>query len=62
MDKADYILGVEFLRDHSKKFLGLSQQTYIKKVLERFQMHNCKRKDTPVAKNERLSLDMCPKT
>ena len=62
MGKADYILGVKILRDCSKKLLGLSQQTYIKKVLEHFQMHNCKPIDTPVAKNESLSLDMCPKT
>ena len=40
MGEADYILGVKILRDHSKKLLGLSQQTYIKKVLEHFQMHN----------------------
>ena len=50
MGEADYILGVKILRDRSKKLLGLSQQTYIKKVLERFQMHNCKPIDTPVAK------------
>lgn len=25
-------------------------------------MHNCKPIDTPIAKNESLSLDMCPKT
>ena len=62
MGEADYILGVKILRDRSKKLLGLSQQTYIKKVLERFQMHNCKPIDTPVAKNVSLSLDMCPKT
>ena len=36
MGEADYILGVKILRDRSKKLLGLSQQTYIKKVLERF--------------------------
>ena len=42
MGEADYILGVKILRDHSKKLVGLSQQTYIKKVLERFQIHNCK--------------------
>ena len=62
MGEANYILGVKILSDYSKKLLGLSQQTYIKKVLERFQMHNCKLIDTPVAKNESLSLDMCPKT
>ena len=62
MGKVDYILGVKILRNRSKKLSGLSQQTYIKKVLERFQMHNCKPIDTPIAKNESLSLDMCPKT
>ncbi|XP_065628547.1 secreted RxLR effector protein 161-like [Quercus suber] len=62
MGEADYILGVKILRDRLKKLLGLSQQTYIKKVLDCFQIHNCKPIDTPVAKNESLSLDMCPKT
>ena len=62
MGEVDYILGVKILRDCSKKLLGLSQQTYIKKVLEHFQMHNCKPIDTLIAKNESLSLDMCPKT
>ena len=62
MGEADYILGVKILRDSSKKLLDLSQQTFIKKVLERFQIHNCKPIDTPIAKNESLSLDMCPKT
>ena len=62
MGEVDYILGVKILRNRSKKLSGLSQQTYIKKVLERFQMHNCKPIDTPIAKNESLSLDMCPKT
>ena len=42
MGEADYILGVKIPMDRSKKLLGLSQQTYIKKVLECFQMHNCK--------------------
>ena len=62
MGEADYILGVKILRDRSKKLLDLSQQTFIKKVLKRFQIHNCKPIDTPIAKNESLSLDMCPKT
>jgi len=40
----------------------LSQQTYINKVLERFQMYDCKPIDNPIAKSENLCLDMCPKT
>ena len=62
MGEENYTLRVKILRDRSKKLLDLSQQTYVKKVLEHFQMHNCKPIDTPVAKNESLSLDMCPKT
>jgi hypothetical protein len=62
MGEADYILGVKIFRDRSKKILGLSQQTYVKKVLERFQMSDCKPIDTPIAKNESLSQNMCPKT
>jgi hypothetical protein len=62
MGEADYILGVKIFRDRSKKILDLSQQTYIKKVLERFQMSDCKPIDTPIAKNESLSQNMCPKT
>jgi hypothetical protein len=62
MGEADYILGVKIFRDRSRKILGLSQQTYIKKVLERFQMSDCKPIDTPIAKNESLSQNMCPKT
>jgi len=34
--ESDYILGVKIQRDRSKKFLSLSQETYIKKILERF--------------------------
>ena len=52
MGEADYILGVKIQRDHSKKFVTLSQQTYIKKILERFRMNSCKSMDTPVARGE----------
>ncbi|XP_059455086.1 LEAF RUST 10 DISEASE-RESISTANCE LOCUS RECEPTOR-LIKE PROTEIN KINASE-like 2.1 [Corylus avellana] len=58
MGEADYIPGVKIFRDQSKKLLSLSQQTYIKKVLERFQMYDCK----PIAKGENLCLEMCLKT
>ena len=38
MGEASFVLGVKILRDHSRKLLGLSQETYIRKVLERFHM------------------------
>jgi hypothetical protein len=62
MGEADYILGVKIFRDRSKKLLGLLQQTYIKKILECFQMNDCKPIDNPIAKGEKLCLEMCPKT
>ena len=35
MDEANYVLGVKILKDRSKRLLSLSQETYIKKKLER---------------------------
>ena len=62
MSEADYILGVKIKKDCSKKFLTLSQENYIKKILECFHMSSCKPVDTPVSKGETLSLYMCPKS
>lgn len=36
MGEANYVLGVKILRDCSKRLHNLSQETYIKKVLEQF--------------------------
>ena len=60
--EASYVLGVKILRDHSKHLLGLSQETYIKKMLKRYHMHDCKPMDIPVERNLNLSLYMCPKS
>ena len=62
MGEAAYILGVKISRDRSKKLLSLSQESYINKILERFQMQHSKPIDTPIAKGEGLSRRMCPKT
>ena len=62
MGEARYVLGVEIVRNRPKKLLGMSQEAYIKKVLERFRMHYSKPVDTPVEKCLTLSLDQCPKT
>ena len=62
MGEANYVLGVKIFRDHSKKLLGLSQETYIKMILERFRMHNSKPIDTPIEKGHTLSLKNCPKS
>ncbi|XP_038978292.1 secreted RxLR effector protein 161-like [Phoenix dactylifera] len=62
MREAAYVLGVKIHRDRSKRLLALSQETYIRKILKRFNMQNCNPIDTPIAKGEGLNLKMCPKT
>ena len=42
MGEASYVVCVKIFRDRSKRLLGLSQETYIKKMLKRYRMHDCK--------------------
>jgi transposase InsO family protein len=44
-----YYLGMEINRSRSDRMIYLSQQSYIKKVLERFEMSDCKPKTVPLA-------------
>ena len=60
MGEISYVLGVKIVRDRAKRLLDLFQETYIKKMLERYHMQDSKSMDTPV--NMSLSRDMCPKT
>ena len=62
MGESSYVLGVKILRDCSKCLLGLSQEMYIKKMLQRYHMHDCKPMDTPIERNLSLNLDICPKS
>lgn len=61
MGEANYVLGIKILRDRSRKLLVLSQETYIKEVLERFCMYNSKPIGTPFEKGHTMSLDHYPK-
>ena len=58
---ASFILGIQILQDHSQGILRLSQKSYIKKVLNRFDMKDCSPGDTHVAKGGKFSLTQCPK-
>ena len=40
MGEATYILGIKTYRDKSKRLFGLSQSTYIDKMLKRFSMED----------------------
>ena len=62
MDEASYVLSVRIFKDRLKQLLGLSQETYIKKMLKCYHMHDWKPMDAHVEKNLSLSLDMCLKT
>ncbi|KAK8569060.1 hypothetical protein V6N12_007592 [Hibiscus sabdariffa] len=59
---AAYILGVKIYRDRSRRLLGLSQSTYIDKVLKRFSMEESKRGFLPMRHGISLSKEMCPST
>ena len=61
MGEASYILGVKIIRDRSKRLLGLTEETYIKKML-RYHIQDSKPMDTPADKSLSLSCDMCPNT
>jgi Reverse transcriptase (RNA-dependent DNA polymerase) len=62
LGEASYVLGLKIHRDRNKGILGLSQQTYIDKVPKRYDMENCKPRNTHIAKGDKFSLDQCPKT
>jgi len=62
MGEASYVLGVKIIRDCTKRILGLTQETYFKKMLERYHMQDSKLMDTLVDKSLSLSRDMHPKT
>ncbi|KAK8715744.1 hypothetical protein V6N13_043070 [Hibiscus sabdariffa] len=57
-----YILGVKIYRDRSRRLLGLSQSTYIDKVLKRFNMEASKKGFLPMTHGIYLSKKMCPST
>jgi hypothetical protein len=59
---AKKILGMRITRDKKNKKLTLSLGEYIEKVLERFKMQNEKPVSTPLAKNFKLTKEMCPMT
>ena len=60
MDEASYAIGIKIQRDRSQGMLGLSQETYINKLLERFRMKDCSPSVAPIVKGDKFSLKQCP--
>ena len=61
MGEASYVIGIKIHRDRFRGILGLSQETYINKVLERFRMKDCSPSVSPIVKGDRFNLNQCPK-
>jgi hypothetical protein len=55
LGEATYILGIKIYRDLSKRLIGLSQDTYIDKVLKRFNMEQFKKRFLPMSHGMRFS-------
>ena len=53
LGEAAYILGIRIYRDRSKKLIGLSQDTYIDKILNRFNMQDSKKGFLPMSHGKR---------
>jgi len=57
----NFDIGIKIHRERSQGILGVSQETYIKKVLERFNMKDCPPSVAPIMKGDKLDLSQCPK-
>ncbi|KAL0411315.1 UNVERIFIED_CONTAM: Retrovirus-related Pol polyprotein from transposon TNT 1-94 [Sesamum latifolium] len=62
MGEASYIFGIKIYRDGSRRMLGLTQSSYIEKVLKRFKMQHSKRGLLPMRHGVKFSKKQSPKT
>ena len=60
LGEAHYVLGIEILRDRSRRILGLSQKTYIDRILQRFNLQSCAPGKAPISKGDKISKSQCP--
>ena len=62
LGEAAYILGIKIYRDRSRRLIGLSQSTYLDKILKKFKMDQSKKGFLPVLQGVKLSQTQCPTT
>ncbi|CAL8138183.1 unnamed protein product [Prunus armeniaca] len=60
LGEVDFVLGIEIQRDRARGLLGLSQKTYIERILKRFDMSICYGQEVLLAKGD-LKNEHCPK-
>ena len=58
--EASYVLGIQILHDRPSGIMRLSQQTYIERILKRFNMQLCFFGKAPIVKGDRFSKSQCP--
>ena len=61
LEVASFVLGIQIHRDRSRSVLGLSQKSYIERMLSRYGMDKCAPTDTSVSKGDKFSLSQSPK-
>ena len=62
LGEAAYILGIKIYRDRSRHLIGISQSTYLDKVLKKFKMDQSEKGFWPVLQGVKLSQTQCPTT
>ena len=60
LGEAAYILGIKIYRGRSRRLMGLSQSTYLDKVLKKFKMDQAKKGFLPVFQGVKFSKTQCP--
>ncbi|KAJ9546872.1 hypothetical protein OSB04_019415 [Centaurea solstitialis] len=60
LGEAAYILGIKIYGNRSKRLIGLSQSTYIDKILKKFRMDESKKGFIPMQHGIVLSKTQCP--
>ena len=61
MGDASNVISIKIFRDRHNGILGLSQETYINRVLERFRVKDCSPSVALILKGDRFNLNQCPK-
>src|SRR4051812_27912336 len=62
LGEATYILGIQIYRYRSRMLIGLSQSTYLDKVLKKFNMETSNKGFLPMSHGVKLSKTQCPST
>ncbi|KAK1650213.1 hypothetical protein QYE76_068018 [Lolium multiflorum] len=62
LGEASYILGIKIYRDRSRRLIGLSQSTYLDKILKKFRMDESKKGFLPMLPGKVLSKTQGPAT